>query len=169
VPLTPPDVPDLQFHMRESSPITGIQAQYAEDSLQRATDLAEVATGLHEDPEDELALRLLTTGILSMAHSIYVTSGEDSEATYAPFSSERLGSYSYSKMAQAVEEKAATGVEAFDQMVKYFAGLDQAAGGDAAVFSLHSEQVWEQPYKGSQDTEKLRDPQVPLSVDAWNQ
>jgi hypothetical protein len=168
--LTPPDVADLQFHIRQAQAFTGLEAQYAEDSLQRATDLMEIATGVHEDPEDELAFRIMTTGILAMSHAIYSTAGEDSEALYSPFSSERLGSYSYSKMQQAVEDKGLTGVPAFDQAVKYFSGLDQAAGGESAAFSVTSEQVWKQPYPVSEQAgEKLRDPQVPLAVDAWNQ
>ena len=47
---------------------------------------------------------------------------------YSPFQSERLGSYCYSKMAQAVEDKGLTGVPAFDQAVKYFAGSRPGRG-----------------------------------------
>jgi hypothetical protein len=156
--------------MRQSQAFTSQEALYAEDSLQRATDLMEVATGVHEDPEDELAYRIMQTGILSMGHAIYAVSGEDAEALYSPFQSERLGSYSYSKMQQAVADKGLTGVPAFDQAVKYFSGLEQAAGGDSAAFGLTSEQVWKQPYPVSEEAgERLRDPQVPLAADAFNQ
>jgi hypothetical protein len=167
--LTPPDVSELQFHMRQSQAFTSQEALYAEDSLQRATDLMEMATGIHEDPEDELAYRVMQNGIMSMGHAIYAVSGEDAEALYSPFQSERLGSYSYSKMQQAVQDRGVTGVPAFDQAVKYFQGLDQAAGGDTSPFGVTAEQVWKQPYTEHEEGEKLRDPQVPLSEGAWSQ
>lgn len=160
MPLTPPDTSELAFHMRVPA-FTGQEALYAEDSLQRATDLAEIATGLHEDPEDELAYRVLQNGILSMGHAIHVVSGDDSTAMYSPFSSERLGSYSYSKMQQSVQDRVGTGVPGFDAMARYFQDLTQASGGDSAAFGVTSEQVWKQPYAVSEATERVEAQMVP--------
>ena len=147
--LTPPDTAELQFHMRQSQAFTGQEALYAEDSLQRATDLMEIATGVHEDPEDELAYRVMQNGILSMGHAIYVVSGEDASALYTPFQSERLGSYSYSKMQQAVATRSETGIPGFDQAVAYFQNLATANGDDSSPFGITSEKVFAEPFSAA--------------------
>jgi hypothetical protein len=179
--LTPPDTTELQFHMRQTQAFTSQEALYAEDSLQRATDLMEIAIDVHEDPEDELAYRIMTTGILSMAHAIYVVSGEDSTALYAPFQSERLGSYSYSKLAQAVTKKVDTGIPGFDQAVRYFQNLAMAAGADSSPFGVTSEHVFAEPMAaaaaqlrwrskqfGPVTTDEI-DPETPLPPEVWPQ
>ena len=158
--LTPPDTAELQFHMRQTQAFTTQEALYAEDSLQRATDLMEIATGIHEDPEDELAYRVMTNGILSMGHAIYVISGEDSSALYAPFQSERLGSYSYSKMQQAVRDREGTGIPGFDAAVAYFQSLATAAGDDSSPFGVTSESVFAQPFSAAQAELRVRSKQT---------
>jgi hypothetical protein len=164
--LTPPDTSELQFHMRQSQAFTGQEALYAEDSLQRATDLMEVAIDVPEDPEDELAYRIMTTGILSMAHAIYVVSGEDSTALYAPFQSERLGSYSYSKLAQSVSDRAATGIPGFDQAVRYFQTLATANGADTSPFGVTSEHVFAEPMGAAAAQLRYRSKQTgPVTID----
>jgi hypothetical protein len=173
--LTPPDTSELQFHMRQTQAFSPQEALYAEDSLQRATDLMEIATGVHEDPEDELAFRVMQNGILAMGHAIYVVSGEDATALYTPFQSERLGSYSYSKLQQAVATRADTGIPGFDQAVSYFKDLAMATGADTSPFGISAEQVFAQPFPAAQAQlrirskqtgpvmiEDLEDPQVPI-------
>jgi hypothetical protein len=137
-----PDADDLLLHMRWEDAFTGKEPDWADDSLQRATDLMQVATGLEEDPEDELALRLMTTGILAQAHAIFITGGPDREALYSPYSSERLGSYSYSKAQQAVVAGLPTGVPEFDFAVNY---LTQGDEDNPGPISASAEHVWRQP------------------------
>lgn len=126
--LTPPTVEDLvaHAHVSDVTELTEEEA-YAVDALQHATDLMQVATGVSEDPEDAMALRILRRGILEMALAILVRA-PDREALYSPFSSERIGSYSYQKAQQAVQEQAGTGVGDFDFAVAYFQGLAEAEG-----------------------------------------
>jgi len=167
--LTPPDTSDLELHMRLDTSFSGREIDWAEDSIQRATDLMEIATGMHldpniTDPEDELGQRIMTQGILAMAQSIYVTSGEDRSNLYSPYSSERLGSYSYTL--KAVQERRDTGILDFDIAVQYFKGL---LTGDQAEFGVTSEHVFKQPYDPSPTLDTLRDPVVPLARDAFNQ
>jgi hypothetical protein len=173
VALTVPDSEDFLVHMRRTEAFSTTEEDWVDDSLQRATDLASIATGLTEDPTDDLQLRMLTTGIFAMAHSIFVTSGEDREALYSPFSSERLGSYSYSKSQQAVLAGSATGVPEFDSMVRYFASIPGIDDNDRVpAFRSTSEKVWTGPYGStSDDTFGTPDPsrQITLVPDAWNE
>ena len=57
------------------------------------------------------------------------TSLEDRDAMFSPFSSERIGSYSYSKMAQAVSKGVKTGVPFFDIAVDYLSQFSTESGG----------------------------------------
>jgi hypothetical protein len=93
------------------------------EALQRAGDLFTLATGITNTPTDPLALRLIEAAILEMAWYLQ-TNHEDLEAEFSPFSSERIGSYSYSKMQQAAAQGIKTGVPAFDIAVAYFATKD---------------------------------------------
>jgi hypothetical protein len=142
--LTVPDTDELLLAMRRTTPFTAQESEWAEDALQRATDLARIATGLTEDPvgpddDPDFPQRILTQGILAMAYAIEVRS-DDADEFYSPFTSERLGSYSYSKAMQAVREGSATGVPWFDEMVAYFAAAD------ASSFAMATEYVFAQPY-----------------------
>lgn len=92
---------------------------WAEASLEQAADLFVIATGVDADPATPFERRLVQRAILSLAHYLIVTD-EDREAAYSPFSSERIGSYSYSKSAQAVMEGNKLGVMWFDQAVQWF-------------------------------------------------
>jgi hypothetical protein len=138
--LTPPSTDDLLIHMRRTDPFDTNEEEWAEDSLQRATDLAQIATGVEDDPTDELAARIMQVGVLAMGHAIFVSS-LDRDELYSPFSSERIGSYSYSKAQQAVSASAATGVPEFDQMVRYFAGLET----ESPAIGVTSEAVFVTP------------------------
>ena len=164
--LTVPGEDELQVHMRRTSAFSGTTLTWAEDSLQRATDLMQIATGLTEDPElddDGLAIRVMTTGILAMAHFIYAGSFERS-AMYSPFQSERIGSYSYSKLVTAVQTNQPTGVPEFDFAVQYLRGLGLVEGVDP-VNSVAAEEVFDQPYSEYAQTTPERD--IELTLDAW--
>ena len=164
--LTVPGEDELQIHMHQVEAFSATEMPWVEDALQRATDLMEAATNLHEDPEDELAFRIMTTGILAMSHAIFVTGGEDREALYSPYSSERMGSYSYSKMMQAVQENRPTGVPEFDFAVSYLLGL--GLDPDATpVNSVAAEDVFDQPLSEYEKSFRGPEREVELLPDAW--
>jgi hypothetical protein len=155
VALTPPDTDQfLEFMMRDSwaeveyIPGTATQKEErAEYMLQQATDLFYMATGLTEDPEDETHLRIVEQGIMSMAHALVVRA-EDRDAEYAPFSSETIGSYSYSKAAGDVQARQSTGIAGFDAAVLFFNGINPDAMG--AESWARSEHVFSQPFTQAQ-------------------
>lgn len=127
--LTPPSVEDLDGFRHVTS--TALEEDGLAWFLQAATDLMEVATGLHQEPTDSLGQRTLQRGILDMAWFLG-TSLEERDALFSPFSSERIGSYSYSKSQQAVALHGPTGVPFFDLAVLYFAELSEAGCWSAA-------------------------------------
>lgn len=159
--LEVPDTEDLRVHMHQTEPFSSIETEWAEYALQHATDLAEVGTGWSETPTNELHARLLNVGILSMAHMLYVTGGEDREALYSPYSSERLGSYSYTKAQSAVTSGKPTGVPEFDYIVDLARSLDTDEGG---LFTTEAEAVFKQPYAEAQAVSRG----IALQEDAWN-
>lgn len=111
--------------------------------LQLATDLLVLATGITEAPDPNTPVgRIVRSGICDMAWYIG-TSLESRDEQFSPFSSERIGSYSYSKMATSVGTKTETGVPFFDLAVKYLAGL---SGSTTATF-VSSEFVFSTPYQ----------------------
>jgi hypothetical protein len=95
-------------------------------ALQRASDLFALATGVTDTPSDPFEQRLIKTAVLDMAWYLQ-TRQEDAEAEFSPFSSERIGSYSYNKITQAAQAGDATGLDSFDRAVDYFLGQRTAA------------------------------------------
>lgn len=146
------------------------------DALSRASDLFTLATGLTSDPTDLFEKRLIRQALLDMAWSLQ-TVHEDMEENFSPFSGERIGSYSYTKMQQSVAEKRDTGIASFDQAVAYF--TSKAFGGSAIV--TDSEWVFKQDgnYDGhlsNVDTDVLTlppvyteatEPEVTWTEDGW--
>lgn len=122
--LTVPTTDDLLAHMNVEEWVPAEEEDFAELLLQQATDMMSAATGLTEDPEDALALRIMRTGIVDLAFYLYARS-EDREALYSPFSSERIGSYSYQKSQadQRIQSGIPVGAEMFDFAVAYLRGL----------------------------------------------
>lgn len=116
--LTPPSVSDLETHAHYDT--GSLNVTWAGDVLQIATDLFQIATGIDDTPTDTFEKRMYTLGVLAMAHALYVRFG-DREAIYSPFSSERLGSYSYSiASAKSNNSPITTGVDLFDFVVNWF-------------------------------------------------
>lgn len=107
-------------------------------ALQQAADLLYLATGVETDPENPTVLRILGWGLMDMAFKILITRENQTEI-YSPYTSETIGSYSYSKSRVMAGE--VTGVEWFDAIVKLLMG----AMGAGAVWSA-TEHVFEQPY-----------------------
>src|SRR5689334_17450132 len=109
--LTVPTVERFETYKGE----TFDPAEYptVEEHLQAATDLMELATGIHTDfSPGTLEYRTMERGILDAAWYIG-TSMEDRDALFSPFSSERIGSYSYNKMASAAALKVDSGIPFF--------------------------------------------------------
>jgi hypothetical protein len=127
--LTPPAPSEFATFKGETFDSSELQA--VSMHLQAATDLMEIATGIHQDfPVNTLEWRLLRNGIFDLAWYIG-TSMEDRDAQFSPFSSERIGSYSYNKASKAVALQGDTGVPFFDLAVAYLAGsaASDALGG----------------------------------------
>lgn len=133
--LTPPTIDRFEVYKNET--FDPSEYESIEEHLQAATDLMELATGIHTDFElGTLEYRTMERGILDAAWYIG-TSLEDRDAMFSPFSSERIGSYSYNKMAGAAAMKVDSGIPFFDLAVKYFSGLD--VGG--SIMAVSSEAV----------------------------
>jgi hypothetical protein len=114
--LTPPTVYELaDFTGRDVDGFT----EYADRALTDAALLWVLATGASAWP-DEVAnpaiYQLVVNGVLSMADALYL-SAPFARALAKPFTSETIGSYSYSKMATAISGKLPTGVGWFDLAV----------------------------------------------------
>ncbi len=128
--LTPPTTDDLALHQHVDEVDN---EDWAEDALQLATDLMALATGITEYPSDPVLARVVRKGILDMAWYLTVQSDNKAEK-FTPFTSETIGSYSYSKqMYTAVRKGADTGVDLFDLAVSYLLNA-----GYAEPFSLIS-------------------------------
>lgn len=111
--LVPPTVADLStFTGREINSF----GNYAQEALTQASLLLFLSTNLSEYPEDPQLAMLARYGIMDMADKIYL-SQPYVEAAASPFQSESIGSYSYSKMNQAVKKGNNTGVTWFDLAV----------------------------------------------------
>lgn len=82
-------------------------------ALSQAVLLFKIGTCLSDLPEDATMQQLASMGILAMADAI-VLSQPYQKAAASPFSSESIGSYSYSKAAGAVSRGEKTGVMWFD-------------------------------------------------------
>lgn len=137
--VTLPDPEDLDQFTLGASEVFDDDAKFM--ALQMAGDLLYIATGVTEDPTDEYTLRILGWGLMDMAFKILITRENQTEI-YGPYSSETIGSYSYSKQAlSAIQQGLATGVEWFDLLVKLLNGI---AGN--TVTSVTSERVFKEPY-----------------------
>jgi len=141
VALTVPDTDDLLIIMRRTAYDDTREEEFAELCLQQATDLMYVATGLNEDPVEETDFRIMTSGLLEMGYAL-LSGSDDRESRYSPFSSERIGSYSYSKAAQSIWAAEATGVPLFDIAVKHL----RANSVDSPTVALRSEAVYPLTY-----------------------
>lgn len=89
---------------------------YAATALSQARLLFKLATCLKELPEDSDMAELAKMAILAMADDI-VLKQQYQKVISSPFSSESIGSYSYSKRAQQVQEGDKTGIMWFDLAV----------------------------------------------------
>lgn len=93
-----------------------MNAGYVPTAIGQATLLFKIATCLANIPEESDKQDLAKFAILQMADSIYWAQ-QYQDAVNNPFSSESIGSYSYSKVAAAVNKGDKTGIMWFDLAV----------------------------------------------------
>lgn len=91
---------------------------FAETALTQGTLLFELATCLTAMPTAGTAeYDLAANAILDMSNALYLAKPYQA-AVHSPFSSETIGSYSYSKMAAAISQGFPTSVPWFDSAVQ---------------------------------------------------
>jgi len=97
-------------------PLEDYPVVYSTTAIAQATLLFKIATCLTQIPDDAVSQELAKTAIIALAESLILA--QPYAVTMAsPFSSETIGSYSYSKMAARVSSAEATGVPWFDLAV----------------------------------------------------
>lgn len=120
---------DLAFFSGRST--DAYDPQYSATAIAQATLLFKVATCLAALPDDAIQQELAKTGIMALAEQFVLTQPYNA-ASAAPFTSETIGSYSYSKAVQQVKSKENTGVMWFDLAVSELGVCDE--NGDAFSF-----------------------------------
>lgn len=131
--LTVPEIAELALFMN----VATVEDPRGYMALQQATVLMGTTLGLTEDyTGDSDGAQLMKWGILDMAWNLLV-SYDNREELYTPYTSERVGSYSYSKIVNATSKGELTGVPFFDQAIAYLTAV--LNGG--TVGSVKSENV----------------------------
>lgn len=97
---------------------------FVDSALEQATLLFKIATCLNAFPDNPDDALLAKYAILSMADSIYWVQPFQ-KTLRNPFSSETIGSYSYSKLSTAVSAGLPTGVSWFDVGTSKLSVCDQ--------------------------------------------
>lgn len=101
---------------------------YAKTALEDALLLFQLGTCLANLPDNELHQKLAQRAILAMADQIYLEQ-QYAKAKASPFSSESIGSYSYTKKSQKkVENGEETGVTWFDIAIRTLSVCDTVGG-----------------------------------------
>lgn len=96
-------------------------------AIAQASLLFKLGTCLSEWPDDSLSAELAKQAVLAMADAIYLS--QPFQKTLSnPFSSETIGSYSYSKVAGAVAGGLPTGISWFDMAIAHLSVCDAASG-----------------------------------------
>lgn len=110
---------------------------YADTALAQATLLFKIGTCLADFPTEEPDASLAQYAILALADSIFLNQPYQ-QALATPFSSESIGSYSYTKSAASVAMGAKTGVGWFDLAIDRLSVCDQLddipSGGGIEMF-----------------------------------
>jgi hypothetical protein len=100
---------------------------YVASALEQAFLLFEIGTCLTEWPDDTKNAKIAKFAVLSMADAIYWVQPFQ-KVLRNPFSSETIGSYSYSKLSSAVSAGLPTGVSWFDLAVSTIGVCDFGSG-----------------------------------------
>lgn len=118
--LSIPSVSDLASFKGKSE---NFYSSYAEQALMQAALLLSIRTGLTAMPEDESEATLARYAIMDLANKIYLEAPYD-EILAKPFSSESIGSYSYSKSAQAARKGDDSGSMWFELALERLGNVD---------------------------------------------
>jgi hypothetical protein len=154
--LTVPDL--LEFTDFSNEPVAPDAVAHVEDILQQATDVIWIFTGIDNDPVDERLARIVKYAIFDLTLWL-LTQDAHREEINSPFSSERIGSYSYSKM-----QKAKDGEDSGIYWVDMLFRLLRAPGEEYAVSWVDSERVFNPEGYTFAQQEALRDgiPDYPI-------
>lgn len=111
---------------------------FAAQALKQATLLFKIGTCLKEFPDDAHDAEIAEQAILQMADAIYWAQPWQ-KVLRNPFSSETIGSYSYSKLTSAVSAGIPTGVTWFDIAVGTIGICDLSNGPMHGGWLVHEE------------------------------
>lgn len=114
-------------------PVEFYTEAYALEAMTQASVLLSYRTGIYDMPGDEQQQTLIDYAIMDLGNLIYLEAPYD-EIKAKPFSSESIGSYSYSKSAQAAKNGDSTGSLWFDLAVDQLSALDGS-------FDVNSESI----------------------------
>lgn len=156
--LTPTPEELADFKMLDSVDDLGAPEQAVAAHLRMATAMFILASGIETAPDWNSPIgTLIKSGILDMTWYIG-TSMESRDESFSPFSSERIGSYSYSIASKKAISGEDTGVPFFDMALQWFKGQISESEADQ-IFGLSSEHVFSQPYSAPK---KIYMPRVEL-------
>lgn len=100
--MTPPTIPEYeQFTNEETAPS---DAGYLTFMLQASADAFWAFTGWSNYPSDERMARITRYALMDLT-SWLIAQNEHRDEVNSPFTSERIGSYSYSKMQRASQSQ----------------------------------------------------------------
>lgn len=141
---TPEDF-DVFISMDDSVDATDWSSDQKLWLLRSAADLMLLATDMANGapvPDSNSPLgRLINNGIKDMAYYLGSTFDDRSAQQYSPFTSEKIGEYSYSKALKSVVDKKDTGVSFFDSAVRYYQSW-QPNSSTSGQFAVSTEQVF---------------------------
>lgn len=147
--LLPPTIGELRT-FRQALFLDEEQFATAEFTLRQATDAVWQHTQITEYPADPQLSRILKYAILELATWLQ-TQAENRDEINSPFSSERIGSYSYSKVAQAAKSQD-SGLFWLDSL---FTAL--STSGAVSSISITSEIVFSSPFGAVSPSFTLKD------------
>lgn len=96
--LVPPTLEEYEIFVHNEMPE---EPEWAEQALIQSTDVMWVATGIEEYPTDPREARIVKNAIMELSRYL-LASEEVADRTYNNFSSETIGSYTYSKAQRAL-------------------------------------------------------------------
>lgn len=143
-----PSVGELAVFWGDEAPTDDVDWDVtAANVLQQATDLLFMVTGMGDLPTDARQARLVQYAIMDMAILLYIS---DPSEAYSPYSSERIGSYSYTLKQNA--QKGTTGAFWWDTVV---AAIRDGEWNTAVSLVVAGEQVFHQGYGRFYRSERL--------------
>ena len=132
--LIPPTYEEYTDFINEEFPNDMIMR--IEDMLIQATDAFWVFTGLSSYPDDPRTARVARNAIMDLTAWL-IAQHENRAEINSPFTSERIGSYSYSKM-QSAKDDSNSGIYWLDMFFR----LQRATDESAMLTSVASENVF---------------------------